>query len=579
MAGSWRLTRNLSGAVVLFVPLAWFVYLKLGLSQEAEPRPEYELNQFQELMSWVNVALIPLLAVLALATHLSTGNRQAEALAVAALAFAAVFPMHRLFTAAQNYYTFLFYGTPARFIFAASFLALSGRTAPAPVAGRRLKVLLIGMLAIVLALGRYALKGNLDELAERHGSSLRWVFDIMELFTILLAGCAVFRLAAAEPSPAIPAPGRLAVAFILTAEQSLFLFYSNPPDPLWWTANVLWGSATVLEIWAMFTTADVGRLQMGLSDPSRSLTLGSTLGSYVIVGWLGEGGMGQIFKARHRRLKREVALKVIRPHQLANPEALQRFQREARAAARLAHPNIVQVYDAAESDGRHYLVMEYVDGKDLADLVRDRGPLPVPLACEYIRQASLGLQHAHERALIHRDIKPANLLVTADGTQVKLLDLGVARVQLPDDPDSAVSDLTQTGAVMGTPAYLAPEQARDPRHVDIRADIYSLGCTLYHLLTGQVPFRGVTLAEVVLQHQLEEPTPIDEARPGIAAEAQTVLRKMMAKRPEDRYQVPAEVVEALEPLAKVDPEMLASWMAGEQRPVSSGGVSTPPLRN
>src|SRR5262249_5960744 len=158
---------------------------------------------------------------------------------------------------------------------------------------------------------------------------------------------------------------------------------------------------------------------------------------------------------------------------------------------------------------------EYVEGKDLAELLDRHGALPVPLACHYIRQACLGLQHAHERGLVHRDIKPANLLLTADGSQVKLLDLGVARFQHPDERDVSIAQLTQTGAVMGPPAYLAPEQARDPRHVDIRADIYSLGCTLYHLLAGQVPFDGVTLAEVVLRHQLEEPAPVEKMRPEV----------------------------------------------------------------
>src|SRR5262249_18618884 len=243
-----------------------------------------------------------------------------------------------------------------------------------------------------------------------------------------------------------------------------------------------------------------------------------------------------------------------------NPYAVRRFQREARAAARLSHPNIVQVYDAAEAGATHFLVMEYVEGQDLHHLIDHHGVLPVPLACAYIRQASQGLQHAHERGLVHRATNPANLLVTTDGRVVKVLDMGVARLQQPDDQDPKVSELTQTGAVMGTPAYLAPEQARDPRHVDIRADIYSLGCTLYHLLAGQVPFRGVSLAEIVLQHQLEEPAALDQARPGVAPEVQAILGKMMAKRPDDRYQTPSEVVEALAPFAAVDHETLLSWM-------------------
>jgi tRNA A-37 threonylcarbamoyl transferase component Bud32 len=560
MPRSWRLAKILAMAAVLAAPLAWLAYLIVRMLEQGRGQ-DYAVNQFQELVSWVNIALVPLLAILALTTFLSTGNRQAEALAVAALVFAAVFPLHRLFTAAQNDITFRFFGTPARCLFVILFVALSGRTAPVAPAGRRGRVFLILVLSGGLALLlRFGLKGFLEALAAHHSSALPWMYDLMELLTLVVAGYAALRLAAMTPSPEAPAPMRLAIALGLTAEQALFFLFSDRPDPFWWGANVLWTAATMLEIWAMFSTAS--RFPAGSGGPAGTLTIGATLGNYEIVGSLGEGGMGQIFKARNRRLRRDVAIKVLRPRQLASPETLERFQREARATARLAHPNIVQVYDAAETDGLHYLVMEYVRGKDLAALVLDRGPLPPALACEYIRQASLGLQHAHERNLIHRDIKPANLLLTADGRQVKLLDLGIARVQVPDDPDSSLSELTQTGAVMGTPAYLAPEQARDPRHVDIRADIYSLGCALYHLLTGQVPFPAVTLAEVVLQHQLEEPAPIDQWRPDIPSDVQAIVRKMMAKRPDERYQTPAAVTDALAPFARVDADLLASWGSG-----------------
>jgi tRNA A-37 threonylcarbamoyl transferase component Bud32 len=573
MPHSWRLANTLTVAAALAAPLAWLAYLIVRMLREGLGQ-DYTVNQFQELVSWVNIALVPLLAILALTTFLSTGNRQAEALAVAALAFAAVFPLHRLFTAAQNDITFRFFGTPARCLFVILFVALSGRTAPVPPVRRRRRVILIlvltGGLALLL---RFSLKGFLEELAATQSSRFTWIYDFLELLAFVLAGKVALRLAATEPSRETPAPLRLAAAFGLTAAQALFFLFSNRPDAFWWGGNVLWALATLLEIWAMFSTAS--GYAAGPGGAPRTLAIGSTLGNYEILGWLGEGGMGQIFKARNRRLRREVAVKVIRPQQLANPETLERFRREARATASLAHPNIVQVYDAAETDGLHYLVMEYVPGKDLGELLIDRGPLPPALACEYIRQASLGLQHAHERNLIHRDIKPANLLLAADGTQVKLLDLGVARVQIPDAPESSLSDLTQTGAVMGTPAYLAPEQARHPRHADIRADIYSLGCTLYHLLTGQVPFPGVTLAEVVLQHQLEEPPPIDQWRAGIPADLQVILRKMMAKRPEDRYQIPADVADALAPFARVDADLLASWGSENLLSAPPVGVSTP----
>jgi tRNA A-37 threonylcarbamoyl transferase component Bud32 len=209
------------------------------------------------------------------------------------------------------------------------------------------------------------------------------------------------------------------------------------------------------------------------------------LGPYLLLERLGAGGMGQVFKARHRLMKRLVALKVIRKDRLADPEAVARFQREIRAAAQLSHPNIVIAHDAAQVGDTHFLVMEYVEGTDLARLVKQQGPLPVAQACDYVRQAALGLQHAHERGLVHRDVKPANLLLTRSGV-VKVLDVGLAR--LHPAGGETVAEVTHEGAVMGTPDYIAPEQACESHTVDIRADIYSLGCTLYHLLTGRCRF-------------------------------------------------------------------------------------------
>jgi tRNA A-37 threonylcarbamoyl transferase component Bud32 len=269
------------------------------------------------------------------------------------------------------------------------------------------------------------------------------------------------------------------------------------------------------------------------------------LGQYVLLERLGEGGMGQVFKARHRNLGRVVALKLIRKERLDNPDAVRRFQREVRAAAALSHPNIVLAYDADQIGGTHLLVMEYVEGStDLARLVRKHGPLPVCRACEYARQAALGLQHAHERGLVHRDVKPHNLLLTADGHVVKVLDMGLARLDHPPGDDWS-STMTQEGVVMGTPDYLAPEQALASHTVDVRADLYSLGCTLYFLLTGKVPFPGGTLAEKLLKHQLQEPRPLAQLRPDVPPGVAAVVRKLMAKRPGDRYQTPAEVAAAL----------------------------------
>jgi serine/threonine-protein kinase len=313
------------------------------------------------------------------------------------------------------------------------------------------------------------------------------------------------------------------------------------------------------------------------------------LGPYVLLERLGEGGMGQVFKARHRSLGRLAALKVVREDYLAHPNALPRFQREIQAASQLDHPNVVRALDADQAGGIYYFAMEYIEGTDLCRLVKERGPLPVLQACDYVRQTALGLQHAFERGLVHRDIKPANLLVARpDGPSgsrssthlprpfkaayrwgvVKILDMGLARsLARPDGTASTM--LTQVGSVMGTPDYIAPEQARNSRASDIRSDLYSLGCTLYFLLAGRPPFPTGTLTEKLLQHQLDEPEPVGRARrerlseghpvPAeltrceanleIPEEVAQLVRRLMAKRPEKRYQTPAELAAALADLA------------------------------
>lgn len=271
------------------------------------------------------------------------------------------------------------------------------------------------------------------------------------------------------------------------------------------------------------------------------------LGSYILLEKLGEGGMGQVFKGRNWKLGRIVALKLIRKERLDNPNAVRRFQREVRSAAVLSHPNIVRTYDADEIAGTHLMVMEYIEGAfDLAHLVKKNGPLPVPQACEYIRQAALGLQHAYEQGMVHRDIKPANLLLTAGGKVVKLLDMGLARLDHPEsDDDDKSSTMTQEGAVMGTPDYIAPEQALDTHTVDIRGDLYSLGCAFYYLLTGRVPFPGGTLLQKLNKHQSEEPLAVENLRSEVSPGVAGVIRKLMAKQPVDRYQTPAELSAAL----------------------------------
>jgi serine/threonine-protein kinase len=271
------------------------------------------------------------------------------------------------------------------------------------------------------------------------------------------------------------------------------------------------------------------------------------LGKYILLERVGEGGMGQVFKARHRLMGRTVAIKLIRQERLDSPEAIKRFEREVRAAAVLDHPNIVHALDADRVGGNHLLVMEYIDGaSDLAKLVKKNGPLPVTLASEYLRQAALGLQHAHERGMVHRDIKPHNLLLTADGAVVKILDMGLARLSR-SDAETHTSNLTQEGKVMGTPDYLAPEQALAAHTVDIRADLYSLGCTFYYLLSGRLPFKSDNLTGALLKHQLEQAVPVEQLRPEVPPELAAIIRKLMAKRPEDRFQTPAELVCALSP--------------------------------
>jgi serine/threonine protein kinase len=235
------------------------------------------------------------------------------------------------------------------------------------------------------------------------------------------------------------------------------------------------------------------------------------LGHYVLMERLGEGGMGLVFKARHRRLDRVVALKLIRKDCLTNEETVRRFRREIQAVAKLAHPHIVLAFDADEADGMHYYAMEYVEGTDLGRQVVAHGPLPVAEACDYIRQAALALQHAHEKELVHRDIKPSNLLLTARNGTVKLLDLGLARLRPPVE-DSSASSLTAVGSIVGTPDYMAPEQATSSHDVDIRADLYSLGCTLYFLLAGQAPFAGLAPLEKLFHHRYHAAVPVESLR-------------------------------------------------------------------
>ncbi len=282
------------------------------------------------------------------------------------------------------------------------------------------------------------------------------------------------------------------------------------------------------------------------------------LGEYQLFALLGEGGMGRVYTARHTRLDRIVALKVLSKARTADPRSLARFEREMKAVGRLSHPNIVQAYDARDINGVPVLVMEYVDGVDLGELVRRAGTLSVADACEVIRQAALGLQYAHEHGLVHRDIKPSNLMLTRLG-QVKILDLGLALLAGDQPP---AGDLTSTGHAVGTADYMAPEQIGDSHGVDIRADIYSLGCTLYQFLAGRAPFRGAQYEntwEKMLGHVRDEAPPLRRWRADVPSALAAVVGRMMAKSPAARFATPAEVAEALGPfVAGAGP----GWSAG-----------------
>ena len=289
-------------------------------------------------------------------------------------------------------------------------------------------------------------------------------------------------------------------------------------------------------------------------------TRGLVLGDYVVLDKIGAGGMGQVLKARHRRMERIVALKVLPTRTMKSPDAVKRFQREVKAAARLEHPNIVTAYDAGEADGIHFLVMQYVDGKDLSEIVRERGPFPVQQAVDCILQTARGLEYAHGEGVIHRDIKPANLLLDTKGN-VQILDMGLARMDAAIGPTGATGAerLTDSGQVMGTCDYMAPEQAEDTHAADHRADIYSLGCTLYRLLTGKLPYAADMPIQVLVKHREAEIPSLCEARPDVPAELEGIFRKMMAKRPEDRYQSMTELIADLEShMATKEKEPLAA---------------------
>jgi serine/threonine-protein kinase len=296
------------------------------------------------------------------------------------------------------------------------------------------------------------------------------------------------------------------------------------------------------------------------------------LGSYRLRERIGEGAMGAVFKAWNVRLGRVVAVKTLNKQMIDNDRALDRFRREVETASQLNHPNIAHMRDAEEIDGRLYLIMDYIEGVNLSQRVKKEGALPIGEAVEYARQTALGLQHAFERGIVHRDIKPHNLIVTTAKNNgdskplVKILDFGLARYESEDR-----ERLTKIGHMLGTVDYVAPEQARDARNADIRADIYGLGCTLFYLLAGKPPFGGDSIVEKLGPRVTGEAPWVRTQRPDVPPALEEVLRKMMSRKPEDRYQTPMEAAQALQPFAALEATP-AMALALPVMPPAAGGV-------
>jgi serine/threonine protein kinase len=307
-----------------------------------------------------------------------------------------------------------------------------------------------------------------------------------------------------------------------------------------------------------------------------------TVGKYKVLERLGSGGMGSVYLCEHKVMRRRVAVKVLPTAKADDPAALERFYREAKAIAALDHPNIVRAYDIDQDDKLHFIVMEYVDGSSLQEIVKKNGAMDVLRATHYIRQSALGLQHAHEAAgLVHRDIKPGNILVDRNGV-VKVLDMGLARF-FHDEEDILTKKYDEN--VLGTADYLAPEQALDSHAVDIRADIYSLGATFYFCLAARTPFAEGTIAQKLIWHQTRQPKSVRSLRPEVPEGLTAVLDKMMAKDPGQRYQTPGEAADALAPWTQTPispppasemPQLSPAAMGnGPDGPGSSSGTRVP----
>jgi eukaryotic-like serine/threonine-protein kinase len=283
---------------------------------------------------------------------------------------------------------------------------------------------------------------------------------------------------------------------------------------------------------------------------------GFFLGPYKILDRIAKGRMAGVYKAVHDS-GQVVAIKVLPASRAKDPETLARFQREARLLTRLDHPNVVRAFQVGVDDGRHYLVLEYLDGDTLEEVLGKRKRLPPTEAMRIVHDALLGLQHIHERGMIHRDLEPANLMLVgpSDATDraVKILDIGLGKAVFEEAKSADPNQITGDGVLIGTPEYLAPEQARSAKTADIRADIYSLGCVLYHALTGQSPFPDKSVVTQVMRHATEPPRPLSEFLSEVPDGLQNVLNWMLAKNPAQRYPTPEKAAQALNLLLKHTP--------------------------
>jgi len=310
---------------------------------------------------------------------------------------------------------------------------------------------------------------------------------------------------------------------------------------------------------------------------------GFTIGKYKLLERVGVGGMGQVFLCEHMFMQRRVAVKVLPPAKADQPAALGRFYREARAAGSLQHPNVVRTHDIDQDSNLHYIVMDYIDGANLLDVVKKFGPMNIDRAVSYIRQSAIGLDYAFRSGIIHRDVKPGNVLIDRKGV-ARILDMGLARFY--KDHSDQLTMKYDDKIVLGTADYVAPEQIANSHSVDIRADIYGLGTTFYFLLAGHPPFPVGTVSQKLLWHRTKEPTPVQQIRPEVPDGLAAILARMMAKDPKARYQTPAQVVAELDawlspntplPPEEEMPQLSPAAMEGAEEPAEMPAAEEPEL--